>query len=226
MPESARTRSSGPLVGLNPTGGAPDPTLVDGLLSLSVLPVVAGSRGSLRAPGFGFRAAAPYSSALLGFAGMAAARSPVSAILRAAASSASRGALDEGPLTVERAEDFTVPADLEGFIAGARPCGARGFRTVFFLPAIFNSSISGRQVPMCAIAHSDDVRRSARSRRGYPQNSRRVGRRPWAQHLSRKIEPVLRGPRTAAAIFSRGIFGVRSACSRPFTSWKVSANCV
>ena len=30
----------------------------------------------------------------------------------------------------------------------------------------------------------------------------------------------------AAAIRSSGIFGVRSACSRPLASWNVSANCV
>ena len=33
-------------------------------------------------------------------------------------------------------------------------------------------------------------------------------------------------PRTAAAIWSRGIFGVLSAYSNPFASWYVSENCV
>src|SRR6186713_2050545 len=125
LAESARTRSSGPFAGLNPTGGAPDPTFVEGLLSLSVLPSVAGSRGSRCAPGFGLRAASPYSSALLGFAGIEAARSPVSAILRVAASSLPRGPFAEGPLTVEREELRAGPADFGSLNAGARLVDAR-----------------------------------------------------------------------------------------------------
>jgi len=78
-----------------------------------VLPRVAGSRGSWRAPGFGLRAASPYSSALLGFAGMAAAMSPVSAILRVAASLVFPGAFADGPLTVERDE---LRAGAAGFL--------------------------------------------------------------------------------------------------------------
>src|SRR6478735_195053 len=104
--ESARTRSSGVLVVLSPIGGAPDPTLGEGLTSVSVLPVAAGSRGAWCAPSRGVRAASPYSPALVRFSGMAAASSPVTAILREAASLGSRRlALVEGPLTVEREEE-------------------------------------------------------------------------------------------------------------------------
>src|SRR6186713_3518611 len=109
LAESARTRSSGALVALSPAGGAPDPTFGDGLPSVSVLPPVAGSRGAVCAPGFGSRDAAPYSSFLLGLAGIAAASSPVSAILRVAASPESNGAFAEGPLAVERTVDFAGP---------------------------------------------------------------------------------------------------------------------
>ena len=58
---------------------------------------------------FGLRAAAPYSSVLLGLDGMAAASSPVSAILRVAASSTSRRGLVEGPLIVDRDEERAGP---------------------------------------------------------------------------------------------------------------------
>src|SRR5688572_28652842 len=137
LPESARTRSSGPLVGLNPTGGAPDPSLVDGLLSLSVLPVVDGSRGSWCAPGLGLRDAVPYSSGLLGFSGMAAARSPVSAILRVAASSRARGAFADGPLTVERAEELAGPL---GFDFGGGAALRLGLRLAISIPRLLSDA--------------------------------------------------------------------------------------
>ena len=51
--ESTRTRSSGPLLGLSPICGLPSPVLSEALVSVSVLPVAAGSDGSTVWPGSG-----------------------------------------------------------------------------------------------------------------------------------------------------------------------------
>jgi hypothetical protein len=101
------------MVALRPVGIAPDPVFAEALDSLSVLPVAAGSLGFARAPGFGSCARSPYSSALLGLAGIDAASSPVAANFRAATSSGSLSRrFAEGPLTVERDELASGPDGL------------------------------------------------------------------------------------------------------------------
>ena len=107
-PESTRTRSSGRLPGLNPAR-ADVPAFSDSLLSVSVLPVAAGSDGALATPSGGTRARSPCSASLLALNGMCAASACVAAILATCASPAARRPAKsacDGPLTVERALVF------------------------------------------------------------------------------------------------------------------------
>src|SRR5690348_3524992 len=70
---------------------------------------------------------------------MAAASSPVSAILRVAASPLLRGALADGPLTVERDELRAGASDFAPLTTGARPLAPRVFLPAF-LPAMIDAS--------------------------------------------------------------------------------------
>src|SRR5512132_57713 len=112
-PESTRTRSSGPLVGLIPAGGSPSPVFAEAVVSVSVLAVIAGSSGSTAAPACGELAALPYSSGLFGLNGISAARACVPSIFAARASDAAAWTVAsecDGPLVVERALVVTEDA--------------------------------------------------------------------------------------------------------------------
>ena len=118
-PESTRTRSSGPIAGIEPGGGAPSPVLAEAFASVSVLPVTAGSGGFAVAPGLGVLEAAPISLDLLALNGKAAARVSVSRILRTAESPPSPRGAFFGPLTVALAAPLPVVSVLRFFCTNA-----------------------------------------------------------------------------------------------------------
>src|SRR5687768_13995525 len=110
-PESTRTRSSGPTVGLKLNCGLPLPTFSEALTSVSVLPVTIGCGGSTDCPCGGSRAASPNSAGLAALCGIDAATISVPAIFAVAASVMPAAALLRvGPLTVLFAEDFDAAA--------------------------------------------------------------------------------------------------------------------
>src|SRR5512134_2784457 len=122
-PESTRTRSRGPTVGLKLDCGLPLPTFSDALVSVSVLPVTIGWGGSTAWPVAGCIAASPNSEGLARLCGIEAARASVPAIFAVAASEmAASLTLRVGPLMVEREEALAaLAADLEAVREVALP---------------------------------------------------------------------------------------------------------
>src|SRR3984885_6243436 len=114
-PESTRTRSSEAVVGLEPAVGLPEPSLGDALLSLSVLPLTAGSDGLNELP-VAATGGAPNSDGLAALKGNFAARASVPASFAVAASfTAVVFGRCDGLLTVLRAELRAGPAAGEPF---------------------------------------------------------------------------------------------------------------
>src|SRR5687768_5265473 len=108
-PESTRTRSSGPTVGLKLTCGLPRPTFSDAFTSVSVLPPTIGCGGSTACPCGGAIAASPNSPGLAALCGIADASASAPAIFAVAASEmASAPPLRVGPLTVALADDLAA----------------------------------------------------------------------------------------------------------------------
>ena len=124
-PESTRTRSSGPFVGLKLICGLPLPTFSDAFVSVSVLPVTIGCGGSTLCPVGGCIAASPNSPGLAALYGIELASVSVPAIFAVAASVISAAdPLCEGPLIVDRAVDFAaVVADFDRSVCGLRVAG-------------------------------------------------------------------------------------------------------
>src|SRR6185436_19295873 len=115
--ESARTRSSGPIVLLAPIGGAPLPTLSDAFISVMVLAPTIGSAGFVHSPAVGLTAVSgSNSSGLLALNRNASASACVPAALADRVSVESTSVDGRaGPLTVARGSGFLL-ADILGVL--------------------------------------------------------------------------------------------------------------